>query len=64
MPTRASDIASLGKMKVWCLLRDQLAHAQPVEEALDGAAEFIQDATWEPEALLAARPDIVLCVND
>ncbi|HEX6534330.1 MAG TPA: hypothetical protein VF041_07025 [Gemmatimonadaceae bacterium] len=46
------------------LLRDQHAHVRPVEEQLGERAAFTYDETWDPEALVAARPDIVVCVND
>lgn len=51
-------------MKVWCLLRDQFAHINPVETALGNRAGFIYDSAWDPKEMLANRPDIVLCVND
>jgi len=50
--------------RVWCLLKDQLAHVQPVVAALAGRARFDIDDQWDPDRLLANRPDIVLCVND
>ena len=49
---------------VWCLLRDQRAHVESVERHFGGEAEFVYDAAWDPAALLAGRPDLVLCVND
>ncbi|HEU4584768.1 MAG TPA: hypothetical protein VFR95_03415 [Gemmatimonadaceae bacterium] len=45
-------------------MRDQFAHARPVEEHMGARAEFIYDDSWEPARLLDAKPDIVLCVND
>ena len=51
-------------IRVWCLLRDQFAHVRPVEAALGARAEFTYDATWDPEALVRAHPDVVVCVND
>ena len=45
-------------------MRDQFAHARPVEVCMAERAEFIYDDSWEPARLLEARPDIVLCVND
>jgi hypothetical protein len=49
---------------VWCLLRDQRSHVEPVERHFGGGAEFVYDSTWEPDAMLRRRPDLVLCVND
>ena len=49
---------------MWCLLRDQFAHVNPVEEFLGDRAEFIHDSSWEPRRMLSASPDLVLCVND
>jgi hypothetical protein len=49
---------------VWCLLRDQRAHVEPVERYLGAAARFVYDATWDPGAMLHRSPDLVLCVND
>lgn len=54
----------MDKLRVWCLLRDQLAHVQPVEEFFGDRAEFVCDENWEPSAIIKARPHIVLCVND
>ncbi len=51
-------------MKVWCLLRDQLAHVKPVEAAFGAEAEFIHDGEWNPAAMLKAHPNIVLSIND
>ena len=51
-------------MKVWCLLRDQVSHVQPVEAAWGAEAEFIYDREWDPERMLRAHPDFVVCVND
>jgi hypothetical protein len=51
-------------LKIWCLLQDQFAHVKPVEAYMEDRAEFIYDGTWDPEVLLKARPDLVLCVND
>lgn len=51
-------------LRVWCLMRDQFAHVRPVEAHMAGRAEFIYDDGWEPAALLEAKPDVVLCVND
>lgn len=50
--------------RVWCLARDQKAHIAPVEAAFGADATFMYDATWDASAMLEARPDIVLCVND
>lgn len=50
--------------RIWCLLRDQFAHVQPVEAALVNRAVFHYDADWDPEAISAKRPDLVLCVNE
>lgn len=49
---------------LWCLLRDQFSHIKPVEKSLDAGAVFIYDAEWNPERMLLAAPDVVLCVND
>ncbi|MDX2163660.1 MAG: hypothetical protein SF162_20255 [bacterium] len=52
-------------IKVWCLQRDQFGHTRPVEAAFaPGTAQFIYDDGWEPAAMLAAAPDLVLTVND
>src|SRR5690349_17682465 len=51
-------------LTVWCLLQDQLGHVKPAEERLDGAARFVYDAAWDPAAMLAAEPDVVVCVNE
>lgn len=51
-------------LRVWCLLRDQEAYVRPVEACLGAAARFIYDSVWDPRALVSARPDIVVCVND
>ncbi len=55
---------SSGKLKVWCLLRDQFGHVKPVEEAMAGRAEFVYDGRWVPEELVRSAPNVVLCVND
>ena len=52
------------RLRVWCLLRDQFAHVRPVEEQLGARADFVYDAEWEPERMLAHHPDVVVCVND
>jgi len=49
---------------LWCLLRDQFAHMKPVEESLNSGAVFVYDAEWDPERMILAAPDVVLCVND
>jgi hypothetical protein len=49
---------------LWCLLRDQFAHIKPIEKSLDAGALFVYDAEWDPERMLLAAPDVVLCVND
>ncbi|EEF63161.1 hypothetical protein [Pedosphaera parvula] len=51
-------------IKIWCLLRDQFGHVQPVESAFKQEAEFIFDEIWDPNHLVSSHPDIVLCVND
>lgn len=51
-------------MKIWCLLHDQQAHVTPVEAAFEGMAQFCYDSAWDPAAMLLAKPDLVLCVND
>lgn len=51
-------------MKIWCLLRDQLAHIRPIQAALESQAEFCHDAEWNPARMVGAKPDLVLCVND
>ena len=53
-----------GPIVVWCLVRDQRAHVEPVARHFGAAAEFLYDATWNPDELLRRRPDLVLCVND
>jgi hypothetical protein len=61
----AAGIAAPGRpLVVWCLLRDQRAHVEPVERHFGAAAEFVYDADWKPDAMLRRQPDIVLCVND
>lgn len=50
--------------RVWCLVKDQHAHIRPVEDWLRELAEFTYDDQWNPQDLIEARPDIVLCVND
>ena len=66
MSTRREDSrASLrDRLRVWCLLRDQEAYIAPLVRHFGPAAEFIVDAAWEPGALVDARVDLVLCVND
>jgi hypothetical protein len=51
-------------LRIHCLLRDQHAHVELVISALGNAAEFSFDETWDPAALVAAKPALVLCVND
>jgi hypothetical protein len=51
-------------MKIWCLLRDQYGHVEPVEKQFGGDAEFYYDAVWNPDEIRANKPDLVLCVND
>jgi hypothetical protein len=51
-------------IRVWCLLCDQFGHVQPAEAHLGPAATFTYDAEWDPEKLLRAAPDVVLCVNE
>jgi hypothetical protein len=50
--------------KITCLLRDQYAHVKPVEEALEGKAEFTYDGDWDPAKLVSGKPNLILCVND
>lgn len=57
-------VAQANHMRIWSLLRDQFAHVKPVEEYLGDKAEFIYDEQWDPDFLVASRPDLVLCVND
>ena len=51
-------------LSVWCLLRDQFGHVKPVEEFLGDRAAFVYDSSWDPSLMLAAAPDVVICVND
>lgn len=51
-------------MNIWCLMRDQFGHVKPVEEYAGANAVFTYDSTWDPRVMLAAQPDLVLCVND
>ncbi|MBA4147193.1 MAG: hypothetical protein H0X66_03695 [Verrucomicrobia bacterium] len=51
-------------MKIWCLLRDQLAHIKPIEEAMASEAEFIHDSEWDPSPMVREKPNLVLCIND
>jgi len=53
--------ASARPWRIWCLLRDQFAHVQPVEAVLTGRAEFHYDAEWDPAKIQA---DLVLCINE
>lgn len=50
--------------KIWCLAKDQKAHIAPVEAAFGNEAAFTYDAVWDPQAMVDAQPDVVLCVND
>jgi hypothetical protein len=50
-------------MHVWCV-RDQIGHIKPVETYLQGQAKFFYDNPDDPGRMLAAQPDIILCVND
>lgn len=61
---RTDDAEGTRMLRVWCLMRDQFAHVRPVEAHMEGRAEFTYDDSWEPAALLEAKPDVVLCVND
>ena len=56
--------AKSAPLRVHCLLRDQFGHVRPVEEHFGEAAAFVYDEAWDAAALVAARPDLVLCVND
>lgn len=49
---------------IWCLAKDQKAHIAPVEAVFGAEASFTYDADWGAEALVEARPDIVMCVNE
>lgn len=51
-------------MNVWCLMGDQFGHVKPVEEYLGANARFTYDGLFDPGVMLAAGPDLVLCVND
>ena len=51
-------------MNVWCLMGDQFGHVKPVEEYFGPKARFTYDGVYDPRAMLAAAPDLVLCVND
>ena len=51
-------------MHIWCLMRDQFGHVKPVEEHFGAEAGFTYDSAWDPNVMLAAQPDLVLCVND
>jgi hypothetical protein len=53
-----------GKIRVWCLMRDQFSHIKPVEDYFGSQAEFIYDSEWDPEKMLSAKPDIIVCVNE
>ena len=55
---------TIPEWRAWCLLKDQLAHIQPVATALAGRAQFEIDDQWDPDRLLVNPPDIVVCVND
>jgi hypothetical protein len=52
------------RLVVRCLVRDQAAHVEPVERSAGDRMRFVYDTDWEPTALVLARPDAVLCVND
>ena len=58
------NVGSTRPLLVWCLLRDQRAHVDPVERHFGDVAEFVYDEAWEAEAMRQRRPDLVLCVND
>jgi hypothetical protein len=51
-------------LRIWSLLRDQDAYVRPVAAHFGPRAEIVTDAAWEVDAMTAARPDLVLCVND
>jgi len=59
-----SGAAPGAPLKIWCLMRDQFAHVAPVEACAGPGAAFVYDGTMDPAAMLEARPDCVLCVND
>jgi hypothetical protein len=46
------------------LAPDQWEHIRPVEKALGEQAEFIYDSECNPARMIAAQPDIALCVNE
>lgn len=52
------------RIKVRCLLSDQLSHVRPVETYLVDTAQFIYDAAWIPDNITLENTDIVLCVNE
>jgi hypothetical protein len=59
-----SEATLKNRIRVWCLLRDQFTHVEPVERASGEEAVFVYDREWNPERIVRERPDIVLCVND
>ena len=49
---------------VWCLAGDQVGHIKPVETWFGGRATFIYESEPDPDRMLKAAPDILVCVND
>jgi len=57
--------SNLGQqLRVWCLQRDHRAYFESVERWFGPKATFVYDEQWDPAAMSAGEPDIVLCVND
>lgn len=52
------------RIKVWCLIGDQMGHVLPVQAYMGDRAEFFYDTEYSPQKMLSAKPDIVLCIND
>lgn len=52
------------RLHVWCLVEGQKDHVTPVEEHLGDRAVFTYDDEWDPDRLVSASPDIIVCVND
>lgn len=54
----------MDKLKIWCLLRDQYALVKPIESYMEDQADFTYDPEWDPDKMIAQKPDLVLSVNE
>lgn len=59
-----SDNQETRRRRVWCLLRDQQAHVEPVKKRLGESVDWVYDPEWQPRQMLDASPDVVICVNE